>query len=79
MRREWQAADTALGQVRFGGNLVGPNKTDRAKHGVKRSLLVEANGDPLGVAVAGVNVSDAQLLATMIEAIVVECPAPDCP
>ena len=74
---EWQAADTAMGKARVGGNLVGPNPTDRAKPGVKRSLLVEANGGPLGVAVAGANVPDAQLLATTIEAIVVERPEPN--
>ena len=79
MRWEWQAADTVMGKVRFGGNLVGPNPTDHAKPGMRHSLLVEANGDPLGVAVAGANVPDAQSLATMIEAIVVERPAPDCP
>jgi putative transposase len=41
---------------------------------VKRSLLVEADGGPLGVAVAGANVPDAQLLAATIEAIVLERP-----
>ena len=76
---EWQAADTAMGKARYGGDLVGPNPTDRAKPGVKRSLLVEAEGGPLGVAVASANVPDAQLLATTIEAIVVERPEPDWP
>jgi putative transposase len=74
---EWQAADTAMGKARYGGDLVGPNPTDRAKPGVKRSLLVEAEGGPLGVAVASANVPDAQLLATTIQAIVVERPEPD--
>jgi putative transposase len=41
---------------------------------VKRSLLVEADGGPLGVVVAGANVPDAQLLAETIEAIVLERP-----
>jgi putative transposase len=36
---EWQAADTSIGKARM-GDLVGPNPTDRAKPGVKRSLLV---------------------------------------
>src|SRR5579859_1173874 len=30
------------------GDLIGPNPTDRGKRGVKRSLLVEAAGGPLG-------------------------------
>jgi putative transposase len=71
---EWQAADTAMGKARFGGNLVGPNPTDRAKPGVKRSLLVEADGGPLGVIVAGANVPDARLLAATLEVIVAERP-----
>ncbi len=76
---EWQAADTSMGKARFGGALVGPNPTDRAKPGVKRSLLVEADGAPLGVVLAGANIPDARLLAATIEAIVVERPKPDRP
>jgi transposase len=34
---EWQAADGWLGKARMGGESVGPNPTDRAKPGVKRS------------------------------------------
>ncbi len=69
---ECQAADTAMGKARFGGDLVGPIPTDCAKAGVKRSVLVEADGGPLGVVVAGANIPDAQLLAATIEAIVIE-------
>jgi putative transposase len=41
---------------------------------VKRSLIVEADGGPLGIAIAGANVPDAQLLAETIDAIVLERP-----
>jgi putative transposase len=41
---------------------------------VKRSLLVEADGGPLAVVIAGANVPDAQLLAKTIEAVVLERP-----
>jgi len=41
---------------------------------VKRSLLVEADGGPLGITVAGANVPDAQLLAATIDAVVLERP-----
>ena len=41
---------------------------------MKRSLLVEAEGGPLAVVVAGANVPDARLLAATIEAIVLERP-----
>ena len=56
---------------------MGPNPTDRAKNGVKRSLLVEADGGPLAIAIAGANVPDAKLLARTIEAIVLERPEPE--
>lgn len=74
---EWQAADGWLGKARMGGGAVGPNPTDRAKPGVKRSLLVEADGGPLAITIAGANVPDAQLLARTIDAIVLERPAPE--
>jgi putative transposase len=41
---------------------------------VKRSLLVEADGGPLAVVVAGANVPDSQLLEATIEAVVLERP-----
>jgi putative transposase len=56
---------------------VGPNPTDRAKNGVKRSLLVEADGGPLAVTIAGANVPDATLLDQTIRAIVLERPEPE--
>ncbi len=44
--------------------------------GVKRSLVVEATGGPLGATIAGANVHDTKLLATTLEAIVVDRPPP---
>ncbi len=41
---------------------------------MKKSLVVEADGGPLGIVVAGANVPDAQLLAATLEAIVLERP-----
>lgn len=63
------------GQGAFWGDEIGPNPTDSAKNGVKRSLLVERDGGPLAVVVAGANVHDTKLLEATIEAIVVERPA----
>lgn len=60
------------GQGSFWGDLVGPNPTDRAKNGVKRSVLVEAGGGPLSVVVAGANVPDFKLLEETLDAIVVD-------
>jgi putative transposase len=62
------------GQSAVGGDLIGPNPTDRAKPGVKRSVLVEAEGGPLAVVIAGANVPDARLLAATLEAVVLERP-----
>jgi putative transposase len=56
---------------------VGPNPTDRGKPGVKQSLLVEADGGPLAITIAGANVPDAQLLAATIGAVVLERPEPE--
>src|SRR5919112_5789097 len=66
----------SYGQGPFWGDLVGPNPTDRAKNGVKRSILVEADGGPLSVIVAGANVPDFKLLEATLDAIVVERPEP---
>jgi len=73
---EWQAADGAMGKARLGGDQIGPNPTDRAKNGSKKSILTERNGGPLSVVVAGANVHDTKLLDQTIEAIVVDRPKP---
>ncbi len=57
---EWQAMDGVMTKAPLGQEQTGPNPTDRAKRGVKRSLLVEGHGVPLGVAVDGANRNDAQ-------------------
>jgi putative transposase len=43
---------------------------------VKRSLVAEATGGPLGTTIAGANVHDTRLRAATLEAIVVERPQP---
>lgn len=43
---------------------------------MKRSLVVDADGGPLGSAMAGANVHDTKLLAKTLDAIVVERPEP---
>jgi putative transposase len=60
-----------------GGKKTGKNPTDRGKKGTKKSLLVERDGGPLGMVVAGANVPDFQLLDETIEAVVVERPDPE--
>jgi putative transposase len=55
---------------------VGPNPTDRGQKGTKKSVVVDGDGGPLGVVIAGANVLERQLLRATIEAIVVERPEP---
>ena len=38
---EWQAMDGVITKAPLGGKKTGPNPTDRAKSGTKRSLLVD--------------------------------------
>ena len=64
------------GQGSFWGGLIGPNPTDRGKAGSKRSLLVDGDGGPLSITVAGANVHDAKLLEATLDAIVVKRPHP---
>ncbi len=64
------------GQSALGGDLIGANPTDRGKHGVKRSLLVEATGGPLAVVIDGANRHDAKLLSATLNAVIVARPQP---
>lgn len=73
---QWQSADAAMSKARFGGDEIGPNPTDRAKPGTKRSVLTEADGGPLAVVIAGANVHDAKLLEKTLDAVIVERPSP---
>ena len=58
----------------LGGDGCGPNPTDRAKQGTKRSLLCEGQGVPIGLAVAGANVNDHKLLRRTLASLAVERP-----
>jgi putative transposase len=58
------------------GKKTGPNPTDRAKDGTKRSLLTDAAGLPLGLAVDGANRNDHKLFAETVHSIPVKRPRP---
>lgn len=73
---QWQSADAAMAKARFGGDEIGSNPTDRAKPGTKRSLLVESDGGPLAVVIAGANVHDTKLLYKTLSAVIVFRPNP---
>jgi putative transposase len=56
------------------GKKTGPNPTDRGKQGVKRSLLTEGQGVPIGLAVDGANRHDMKLVRATLASIVVPRP-----
>jgi len=55
---------------------VGRNPTDRGKGGVKRSVLTEGKGVPVGLAVDGANRHDMKMSRATLESIPVERPKP---
>ena len=58
------------------GKKTGPNPTDRAKGGVKRSLLTDGAGVPLGVVVEGANRNDFKLARATLESVPIPRPEP---
>lgn len=60
----------------FRGKKTGPNPTDRAKSGTKRSLLVEGKGVPIGVTVSGANTHDKRLVEKTLESMPIGRPEP---
>lgn len=56
------------------GKKTGPNPTDRGKSGVKRSLLTDARGIVLGLAVAGANRHDMKLLKKTLHSMPLDYP-----
>lgn len=63
-------------QIEAGRKKNGPNPPDRGKLGVKRSVLTDARGVPLGVAVAGGNVHDQKLLDETLTSVPLRRPRP---
>ena len=73
---EWQSLDGVMTKAPFGGGATGPNPTDRAKRGTKRSTLSEGHGLPIGLVVAGAQRHDMKLVAATLDAVVVARPEP---
>jgi len=74
---EWQAVDRVITKVPFGKGTTGPNPTDRAKSGTKRSLLTDGAGIPLALVVDGANRHDDKLLYATLDEMVIARPEPD--
>lgn len=69
------------GQGSFGGDLTGPNPTDRGKLGTKRSILTDGYGVPISAIIDGANRHDSVLLEATIASIPIGRPlaTPDNP
>jgi putative transposase len=72
----WLSMDGCITKAPLGGEKTGKNPTDRAKRGVKRSLLVEGQGLPVGLAVEGANRNDMKMVEATLESIPIERPEP---
>src|ERR671928_1069013 len=72
----WLALDGAMGKAPLGGEKTGRNPTDRGKRGVKRSVLTDGRGIPLGTVIDGANRNDHKLMRQTLEAIPVRRPRP---
>ena len=64
------------GEGPFGGSATGPNPTDRAQRGRKRSLRTDGGGIPLGLAIAGATVHDKKLVERTLDDPTVPRPDP---
>ena len=73
----WQSMDGATTKAPLGGKKTGRNPTDRGKLGAKRSLLTDARGVPIGLAIDGANRHDCKLVEATLQSIPVARPAPD--
>ena len=61
------AVDGCITKAPGGGEVAGPSPVDRRKQGMKRSLLVEGYGIPLGRVLAGANRHDSPLLPPTLD------------
>lgn len=61
------AVDCCIAKASCGGQRAGMSPVDRGKQGIKRSVVVDANGIPLGAIVAPVNRHDSPLLSETLD------------
>jgi len=63
------AVDCRIAKAPRGGEKAGKSPVDRGEQGLKRSMMVDGEGIPLGVAAAGANRHDSPLLAPTLDAL----------
>jgi putative transposase len=72
----WQSIDGCQTKAPLGGLATGPNPTDRGKSGVKRNLLTDTGGLPIGLVVSGANVHDKTQVQAVLESMPLMPPQP---
>jgi transposase len=65
--------DSCSVRAKRGGDLVGPNPTDRGKPGTKYHVAVDADGLPLTAVASAANVNDTRLLPHLLNRALVVC------
>jgi putative transposase len=60
----------------LGGKKTGKTPTDRGKLGVKRSVLTDQHGLPIGLAIDGANRHDIKLVRATLESVPIPRPSP---
>ena len=73
----FQCIDGALTKAPLGREDTGPNPTDRGKKGVKRHILTEKNGLPVGLTVTAANVHDVKQAEQVLNEMPFLPPEPD--
>ena len=64
-KNNWYAIDTILKKAPF-AKFAGKNPTDRAKNGIKETIIVDRKGAPLYLHVGPANIHDSKLLEPVI-------------
>jgi hypothetical protein len=67
--------DTCNVRAKRGGELTGPNPTDRAKRGTKYHVVVASDGLPLAALPSAANVNDTMLFPALLRRALVVCAA----
>ena len=67
--------DSCSVRAKRGGELTGPNPTDRAKRGTKYHVVVASDGIPLAALPSAANVNDTMLFPALLRRALVVCSA----
>src|SRR4051812_7927906 len=67
--------DSCSVRAKRGGELIGPNPTDRAKRGTKYHLVVASDGIPVAALPSAANVHDTMLFPALLRRALVVCAA----